>query len=230
MDIDRTLEPTCDPSGTPGRCSFRPIGWRSTHRVMWCGARFHDDGSANCKTDQRHNNPQHERHRGDTEGAESIAVARFGSSFASSAYVLPPVIPMVCLLITIAWQYAENGPFTSSPAKQSASADTTIFWSDKVLPMTTQATIPATAIMTPTTIAVIPATFRMAYLQSRGGAPVRQAAGLSARATERTAVPDLWCRSGAKGQSFSHCSSTRGKTVDQSSFLAGFTRLAGMAY
>jgi hypothetical protein len=40
---------------------------------------------------------------------------------------LPPVIPRVCLLITFAWQYAEIGPFTSSPAKQSASCDTTIF-------------------------------------------------------------------------------------------------------
>ena len=69
--------------------------------------------------------------------AESIAVARFGSSLASSEYVWPPVIPIVCLLITIAWQFAVNGPFTSSPARQSASCDTVIFWSDSVFPITT---------------------------------------------------------------------------------------------
>ena len=93
---------------------------------------------------------------------------------------------MVCLLITIAWQYAENGPLTSSPAKQSASAETTIFWSDNVLPTTTQVTTPATAMMVPMMMAVIAATFRMADSPSGGVCPLGPAE-LSPR-TELTAV------------------------------------------
>ena len=37
------------------------------------------------------------------------------------------VVSWVCLSMTLAWQYAENGPMTSSPARQSASSETTIF-------------------------------------------------------------------------------------------------------
>src|SRR3954454_17510268 len=53
-----------------------------------------------------------------------------------------------------AWQYAEMGPFTSSPAAQRASSETVIFWSASVVDTTTQTATPAIAITIPTTIAV----------------------------------------------------------------------------
>jgi hypothetical protein len=82
--------------------------------------------------------------------------------------------------------------------------------------MTTHVTIPATAMMIPTTIAVSPATFRTVELQSRGCAPMKHAAVLPARATERTAVRKIWDQCGVIPKSFNHCSSTRSQTVDQS--------------
>ncbi len=60
-----------------------------------------------------------------------------------------------------AWQNAEIGPFTSSPAAQFASSATVIFWSARVLEMTTQVTTPAIAMTMPTTMAVSAATLRM---------------------------------------------------------------------
>ena len=60
-----------------------------------------------------------------------------------------------------AWQYAEIGPFTSSPAAQLASSETVILWSASVLLTTTHVTTPAIAMMAPTTMAVSAATFRM---------------------------------------------------------------------
>ena len=60
-----------------------------------------------------------------------------------------------------AWQNAEIGPFTLSPAAQLASSDTVIFWSSKVEETTTQVTTPAIAMMTPTMMDVSAATFRM---------------------------------------------------------------------
>src|SRR4051794_5791736 len=53
-----------------------------------------------------------------------------------------------------AWQYAEMGPFTSSPAAQLASSDTVIFWSASVVATTTQTATPAIAMTIPTTMAV----------------------------------------------------------------------------
>src|SRR5689334_18478231 len=61
-----------------------------------------------------------------------------------------------------AWQYAEIGPFTSSPAAQLASSETVIFWSARVLETTTQTTTPATAMTIPATIDVTAATLRIA--------------------------------------------------------------------
>ena len=49
----------------------------------------------------------------------------------------------VCLSITFAWQYADNGPFTSSPAAQDASSETVMSWSDRVVLTTTKVTTPA---------------------------------------------------------------------------------------
>src|SRR6478609_1484545 len=60
-----------------------------------------------------------------------------------------------------AWQYAETGPFTPSPAAQRASSETVIFWSASVVETTTQVTTPAIAMMMPTTMAVIDAVLRM---------------------------------------------------------------------
>ncbi len=60
-----------------------------------------------------------------------------------------------------AWQNAEIGPLTSSPAAQLASSATVIFWSASVEEMTTHVTTPAIAMMMPTTMAVIAATVRM---------------------------------------------------------------------
>src|SRR5918993_736966 len=60
-----------------------------------------------------------------------------------------------------AWQYAEIGPLTSSPAAQLASSATVIFWSASVFEMTIQVTTPAIAMTTPTTMAVMAATLRM---------------------------------------------------------------------
>ena len=140
-------------------------------------------GSSDGQTDQCQDNTDNERHHRDPEGDDRreqrglqerrvhrgrpvrVVPGEFGVG-------LPPVMFMVCLLITIAWQYAENGPLTSSPAKQSASAETTIFWSDNVLPTTTQVTTPATAMMVPTMMAVIAATFRMADSPSDGVYPL----------------------------------------------------------
>src|SRR6478735_10926576 len=68
---------------------------------------------------------------------------------------------LVCLSMTSAWQKAEKGPLTSSPARQLASSDTTIFCSDRVLLTTTQVAIPATAITIPTTMATNEAVLRM---------------------------------------------------------------------
>ena len=65
-----------------------------------------------------------------------------------------------------AWQYAEMGPFTSSPAAQLASSETVIFWSASVVETTTQVTTPAIAMMMPTTMAVIDAIVRMSRAPS----------------------------------------------------------------
>src|SRR4051794_25702295 len=60
-----------------------------------------------------------------------------------------------------AWQYAEIGPFTLSPAAQLASSETVIFWSASVVETTTQVTTPAIAMMMPTAMVVIDATRRI---------------------------------------------------------------------
>src|SRR5215203_4110080 len=73
-----------------------------------------------------------------------------------------------------AWQYAEIGPFTSSPAAQLASSETVILCSPNVLLTTTQVTTPAIAMMTPTTMAVSAATFRMASPAPPGGARLQR--------------------------------------------------------
>src|SRR4051812_19996129 len=54
-----------------------------------------------------------------------------------------------------AWQYAEIGPFTLSPAAQFASSDTVIFWSASVVETITQVTTPAITMMIPTTMDVL---------------------------------------------------------------------------
>src|SRR5918994_4413343 len=66
-----------------------------------------------------------------------------------------------------AWQKAEIGPFTSSPAAQLASSETVILWSSNVEETTYQVTTPAIAMMMPTTMDVIAATFRMARASPR---------------------------------------------------------------
>ena len=71
------------------------------------------------------------------------------------------MIALVCWSMMSAWQYAEIGPFTSSPAAQLASSETVIFWSARVVETTTQVTTPAIAMMMPTTMAVTRATLRM---------------------------------------------------------------------
>src|SRR4051794_37687742 len=83
-----------------------------------------------------------------------IAVSRSGSSCSSSAYVLPPVASSAWWLMMSAWQYAEIGPLTSSPAAQLASSDTVMFWSSSVVATTTQTTTPAIAMTIPTMMAV----------------------------------------------------------------------------
>ena len=60
-----------------------------------------------------------------------------------------------------AWQNADIGPLTLSPAAQLASSDTVILWSSSVDETTNQVTTPAIAMMTPTTMDVSAATFRM---------------------------------------------------------------------
>src|SRR6476660_3497132 len=68
------------------------------------------------------------------------------------------------------------------------------------------------AMMIPTTIAVIPATFLMAHLLQRRAAPN----GHAARVIERTAMRDIWDQCGGPRQSFKQCSPNKGESFDRS--------------
>src|ERR1700754_2659316 len=74
---------------------------------------------------------------------------------------------LVCLSITLAWQYAEKGPFTSSPARQLASSETVIFSEERVFVTTTHVMTPAIAMTIPTTMAAIEANLLIWHAPSR---------------------------------------------------------------
>src|SRR6187431_269571 len=85
------------------------------------------------------------------------------------------------------------GPLTSSPAAQLASSATVIFWSERVLLITIQVITPATAMMMPTTIAVMDANLRIGRSASRGHDDHE-----ASQECRRSIVPDVcwrWCRS-----------------------------------
>src|SRR4051812_18121147 len=73
-----------------------------------------------------------------------ITVCRTGSSWASCAYVWPPLAVRECLRIVSASVNAVIGSWTSSPAKCDASSDTTMCSSPSCLETSYHVTAPAT--------------------------------------------------------------------------------------
>src|SRR4029453_6071112 len=114
------------------------------------------------------------------------AVWRLGSSRSNSAYRRPPVASRACLSMTIASQYALNGPSTSSPARHEASSETVIFWSARVVLTTIQVATPPMMRSEPITIDRVEAVVRTVVSfpsigQGDNGAAEPAALGLTPR-------------------------------------------------